>query len=240
MKYRGGCLSNEQSHFIGVIENNLKIFIMAEITENENAGKKVFRKQRAKRHTTRIDMTPMVDLMSLLITFFMLTTAFSKPKIMEIVLPNDDGPTGEVAAPRTLNLLLSGDDKVYYYVGKPPMNDKDVAESVGRIQKINYGKDGIRRTVLKMNMSLFEKVDSISQKIISGENRISQDSLLALMKIYKRKDKRGPIVMIKADKKAKYRNIVDAIDEMAICSVARYAMVDMNEYEQKMLANAPQ
>jgi hypothetical protein len=55
----------------------------------------------------------------LLITFFMLTTAFAKPKIMEIVLPEDGGstdPTIEYPAKRTINLLLSGDNKIYYYV----------------------------------------------------------------------------------------------------------------------------
>ncbi len=212
---------------------------MAEIIASENGGRQVYRKKRAKRHSTHIDMTPMVDLMSLLITFFMLTTAFTKPKIMEIVLPDDKGSKGEAFAPRTLNLILSGEDKVYYYVGKPPTNDKDVTESANRIKKLDYGKNGIRKTILQMNMLLFEKVDSLSQKVISGETRISQDSLLALIKTYKRKDKKGPIVMIKADKKAKYRNIVDVIDEMAICSVARYAIVDINEYEEKMIASVP-
>jgi len=172
----------------------------------------------------------------------MLTTAFAKPKIMEIILPEDGGDAineTEVIAPRTLNLLLSGDNKVYYYIGKPPVSDKDISEFADRFKKSNYSKDGIRRTLLNMNMLLFGKVDSVSQKVISGETQISQDSLLALIKTYKRKDKKGPIVMIKADKKAKYRNIVDVIDEMAICSVARYAIVDINEYEEKLIANVP-
>jgi len=215
---------------------------MAEITASENGGRQVVRKKRAKRFSTHIDMTPMVDLMSLLITFFMLTTAFAKPKIMEIILPEDGGDAineTEVIAPRTLNLLLSGDNKVYYYIGKPPVSDKDISEFADRFKKSNYSKDGIRRTLLNMNMLLFGKVDSLSQKVISGETQISQDSLLALIKTYKRKDKKGPIVMIKADKKAKYRNIVDVIDEMAICSVARYAIVDINEYEEKLIANVP-
>ena len=58
---------------------------MAEIIQEEKGGKGG--KKRPKKHSTNIDMTPMVDLMCLLITFFMLTTAFSKPKVMEIVLP---------------------------------------------------------------------------------------------------------------------------------------------------------
>jgi biopolymer transport protein ExbD len=219
---------------------------MAEIIANEGGGKKGHGKQRAKKHSTHIDMTPMVDLMSLLITFFMLTTAFSKPKVMEIVLPEkaddkivDTSKGPEIKADRTLNLLLTGDDKVYYYVGKPPMNDKDVEANPGRLIKTNYGADGIRKVVLKMNIALYEKVDSAKQEVIEGKSTISQDSLLNLIKQFKKKDKIGPIVMIKSDKKAKYRNIVDVIDEMAICNVARYAIVDINEYELKLLETAP-
>jgi len=213
---------------------------MAEITTNETNGKKLQVKKRAKRHSTRIDMTPMVDLMSLLITFFMLTTAFNKPKIMEIVLPDKD-TSGDYKAisQRTLNLLLSGNNEVFYYVGKPPLNDKDLEESTHRIQKTDYGKDGIRRTVLKMNMLLYEKVDSATQDVVNGKTKISNDSIINLIKTYKRKDKNGPIVLIKADTNAKYKNLVDVIDEMAICNVARYAIVDINEYEKKLIKNAP-
>ncbi len=216
---------------------------MAEIVAKEGGGKG-HGKKRAKKHSTHIDMTPMVDLMSLLITFFMLTTAFSKPKIMEIVLPDktediDTSKGPEIEKSRTLNLLLSGDDKIYYYVGKPPQNDKDVEAMAGVIKKSDYGKDGIRKIVLKMNMLLYERVDSATQDVITGKSKISQDSLLAMIKVYKKKDKKGPIVMIKSDKKAKYRNIVDVIDEMAICNVARYAIVDINDYEIKLLENAP-
>jgi biopolymer transport protein ExbD len=214
---------------------------MAEIIANDSSGGKQERKKRAKRHSTHIDMTPMVDLMSLLITFFMLTTAFSKPKIMDIVLPNDSGdPPDQFAfAPRTMNILITGEDKIYYYIGKPPKDDIDISLFQTKIQKSDYGKDGIRKIILKMNMQLFEKVDSAEQTLITGKSEISQDSLYNLIKIYKKKDKVGPIVFIKADKNAKYKNIVDVIDEMAICNVARYTIVDMNEYETKLIESLP-
>jgi biopolymer transport protein ExbD len=211
---------------------------MAEISSNTSVDTKFNRKRRAKKLSTHIDMTPMVDLMSLLITFFMLTTAFAKPKIMEIVLPDEEGESGQAIASRTINLLLSSDNKIYYYLGKPPMSDKEVTESAGRLQKINYSKNGLRKLLLNRNIALFEKVDSLSKNFISGKTEISQDSLLRLIRSSKKKDKVGPIVMIKADNKAKYRNIVDVIDEMEICNVARYAIVDPSDYELKLLANA--
>ena len=87
----------------------------------EEKGKKGGKRQ-AKKHSTRIDMTPMVDLMCLLITFFMLTTAFSKPKVMVITMPEktdnpDDKNRPEIPKNRTLNILLTEGHKVYYYIG---------------------------------------------------------------------------------------------------------------------------
>jgi len=216
---------------------------MAEIVAKDSGGKG-HGKKRAKKHSTHIDMTPMVDLMSLLITFFMLTAAFSKPKIMQITLPEktdeiDTSKGPEIEAKRTLNLLVSGDDKVYYYIGKPPMKEEDVAAMAGTLIKTDYSKDGIRKIVLKMNMVLYEKVDSATQLVTTGKSDISEDSLSNVISALKRKDRKGPIVMIKADKKAKYKNIVNIIDEMAICNVRTYAIVDPNEYEVKMIESAP-
>jgi biopolymer transport protein ExbD len=215
---------------------------MAEINTNTNADAKIHRKRRAKKLSTHIDMTPMVDLMSLLITFFMLTTAFIKPKVMEIVMPKDEGGTIDqpiVPAARTLNLLLSDNNRIYYYIGMPPKNDTEVLTSAGRLQKSDYSGNGLRKILLKRNMLLYEKVDSVSNDFVRGKTGISLDSLSKIIKTYKRKDNKGPIVMIKADSKAKYRNIVDVIDEMQICNVARYAIVDPDKYELKLLANAP-
>jgi len=75
---------------------------MAEIIQAEKGkgGKK-----RAKKILPHMDMTPMVDLMMLLITFFMLTTSMSKPKVMDITLPdkltdpNQEAPRSQPAVP---------------------------------------------------------------------------------------------------------------------------------------------
>ena len=92
---------------------------MAEIIQEE---KQEGGKRKPKKHSTHIDMTPMVDLMCLLITFFMLTTAFSKPKVMEITMPEKDNKPDpktqtKVQADRTYNILLTGDNKIYWYLG---------------------------------------------------------------------------------------------------------------------------
>jgi hypothetical protein len=51
----------------------------------------------------------------------------------------------------------------------------------------------------------------------------------------RKEDKIGPIVLIKATEKAKYKNMVDIIDEMAICEIPIYAIVDMTPQEKKLL-----
>jgi len=52
-------------------------------------------------------------------------------------------------------------------------------------------------------------------------------------------DPKAPIILIKADEKAKYKNLVDIIDEMAICTVANYAVVDISEVEKQMIGGNP-
>jgi biopolymer transport protein ExbD len=59
------------------------------------------------------------------------------------------------------------------------------------------------------------------------------------IKKLKKEDQHGPIVLIKADEKAKYKDMVDIIDEMAICNIASYAVVDITPVEVGMLKNAP-
>jgi len=84
-----------------------------QVQEKSKGGKK-----KPKKGDARVDMTPMVDLMSLLITFFMLTAAFSKPKVMDILLPekikkDEFVEPPKIAESRTLNIILGPDDKVY-------------------------------------------------------------------------------------------------------------------------------
>ncbi len=97
---------------------------------------------KAKKMSTHIDMTPMVDLAFLLLTFFMLATTFNKPKAMEIIMPEEpenpevDAPV--VAAERVLNVLAGENNKLYWYVGLD--NPQPV--------KSNYSPSGIRQVLM--------------------------------------------------------------------------------------------
>ncbi len=209
---------------------------MAEIIQEE--GKQKGGKKKAKKFSTRIDMTPMVDLMCLLITFFMLTTAFSKPKAMDITMPEKkDDPNvkaPEISADRTLNILVSGNDQLYYYFGVA-----DPKKPLPQLIKTNYSKDGIRKVLLQRNKIVFKAVSELRDKVLTGELVMADSTLERKTKELKKSDKNAPIVLIKADENAKYKNLVDIIDEMAITTIANYAIVDINPTELQMLHGSP-
>jgi len=204
---------------------------MAEIIQEE---KQKGGKKKPKKGSAHIDMTPMVDLMCLLLTFFMLTTAFSKPKVMEIVLPekirkDEKVEPPKIAESRTLNIILGPEDKVYWYPGKA-----DPA-SPPPLQETDFSATGIRQVLLDRNRALFKKIDEFEKKVISGEIEIKRDSLQAAIKQLKTDDDTGPIVLIKAYKTSKYRNFVDIIDEMSIVGIARYTFTDISWLEEGMV-----
>jgi biopolymer transport protein ExbD len=210
---------------------------MAEIIANEGGHGKKKGKARAKKHGTHIDMTPMVDLACLLLTFFMLTTAFSKPKVMEIVLPekikdkNQKAP--EVDDKRALNIILIEGNKVLWYKGlanpaKPPLPV---------LTETDFSNEGIRRVLLERNKPLFLEIEQMNKDVTEGKLVLPRDTVTARRKKMMTNDRVGPVVLIKAADNVKYRNIVDIIDEMAICNIARYALVDINAVEKKMVAD---
>lgn len=114
---------------------------MAEIQQGGGGGHKKGGKVRAKKQSTKIDMTPMVDLAFLLLTFFILTTTFNKPKTMEVNMPDkvkDEKEQTKINEKDILNLILAEDDKIYWYIGlTPPVNET------------NYSKDGVRKVLLE-------------------------------------------------------------------------------------------
>jgi biopolymer transport protein ExbD len=113
-------------------------------------------KGRRKTVSTKIDMTPMVDLAFLLITFFMLTTTFSKPQTMEVNMP-DKTKTEEkqpLKESKALTILLAEDDKIFWYTGI----------SNPKIEKTDYSLEGIRKVLLDKNKQIKDLVVLIKAK----------------------------------------------------------------------------
>jgi len=208
---------------------------MGEIIQEE---KQKGGKRKAKKHSTHIDMTPMVDLMCLLITFFMLTTAFSKSKVMEITLPeklkkNEKVEPPKIAESRTINIILGPENKVFWYPGRV----KD-SKNPPRLQETDFSDQGIRKLLLDRNKLLFKKVAAFKEQMIKDFPTMSRDSLQANIRRFNRADDSGPIVLIKAYKEARYANVVDIIDEMNICNIVRFALVPINYVEDAMVKTA--
>ncbi|MCZ8089975.1 biopolymer transporter ExbD [Flavobacterium sp.] len=182
---------------------------MAELNTGDGGGKKGSKKVRSKKSNSKVDLTAMVDLAFLLITFFMLTTSLSKPQSMDLGLPDkEEDKTKEkpikVDQVRTLTIIMGKDNKLKWFHGL-----LEAPEPGGSPTDATYGKNGIRKEILK-------RVTSIPQA--TGD-----------------KDK-GMIVIIKPTKLSTYRNLVDILDEMAICDVPTYAIVnDITPEEQKLV-----
>lgn len=93
---------------------------MAELDTSGGGGKKG-KKVRSKKANTKVDLTAMVDLAFLLITFFMLTTSLSKPIAMDIAKPDKDDNSverNELRASETMTILLGKNNKVAWYMGE--------------------------------------------------------------------------------------------------------------------------
>lgn len=156
-------------------------------------GKKQGGKVRAKRSSTRIDMTPMVDLAFLLLTFFVMTTTLNKPQTMEITMPEKPKPGDEmpeINEKNVLTLVLGQDDKIYWYMG---ITDPKVEVS-------NFSATGIRKVLLAKKAELPKLV-----------------------------------VLIKAMDEAKYKNMVDIMDEMNISTMQRFALVDITDTDVQLV-----
>jgi biopolymer transport protein ExbD len=100
-------------------------------TPDAGGSAKKGKKKKTKRLNIRIDMTPMVDVAFLLLTFFMLTTVFSKPQTMEINLPPDEKAEVEVAASNLMTVYVTQDGTIYWHMGDAkdnPLNKSNFKE----------------------------------------------------------------------------------------------------------------
>lgn len=172
---------------------------MADMGEGGGGGghKKGPGVKKGKKLSTRVDLTPMVDLGFLLITFFIFTTTMSTPTAMKLFLPKDtEKPEEQNKAKESgaLTIMLSKDRTVYYYEG--------ILDATGANFK-NTNFKGIRDVILDKKKST--RTEDL-------------------------------VIVIKPGKDAKFRDVVDALDEMTINDIKRYAMVDISDAESQFIA----
>ena len=177
------------------------------------AETQVKQKGKTKKMSTRVDFTPMVDLGFLLITFFMLATSMSKPQTMEIAMPSkekvEDVDQTKIKASRAVTILLGKENKVYYYEGTRENNIDPV------LNLTDFSPKGMRQFLIKKNYEIMVKVRELKAK---KDSKKLSDQDFEKQKQEIIGDKKAPIVLIKGTIDSSYKNLIDALDEMAICN----------------------
>jgi biopolymer transport protein ExbD len=166
--------------------------------------------RRMIKHNLKIDMTPMVDLGFLLITFFVITTELSKPTAMHLAMPADGAPS-PLEESNALTIIPAGGNTIWYYFGK--WEDAEKAEA---IYKTEYaGNNSIRKVIA-------EKQQLLDSNAKSKEKRD------------------GLMLLIKPTAQASYKNLVDVMDEATISIVKKYAVLKLSKEEMGWLAKKHQ
>ncbi|HBB57836.1 MAG TPA: biopolymer transporter ExbD [Chitinophagaceae bacterium] len=190
----------------------------------EQGGKKGPGVKKAKKLSTRVDMTPMVDLGFLLITFFVFTATMSSPTTLDLNMPKDikkqDEQT-EVKESSVLTIMLGKGDQVYYYEGKL------VVDATGNNFKQTTFK-GIRDIIVNKKKEVMDRYYQRPDPACEAEAK-------AKGKPVSNCADKDFVVIIKPSDDATYKNTVDILDEMTINQVRTYAMVKIGEVEYELI-----
>ena len=182
---------------------------MAELDTSGGGHKKGPGVKKGKKLSTRVDLTPMVDLGFLLITFFIFTTTMSQPTAFKLFLPDDKViPEDQNKAKESgvLTIMMGADNHIYYYEGQlKPDGSNFLSASYN-------GENSIREIILK------KKAEVLSR---------SRDA---------ENPEKDFVVVIKPSANCNYQNVVDILDEMAINVVKKYALVDISEGEAQLVS----
>lgn len=205
---------------------------MAQIQETGGQGDG---KKRAKKQSTQVDMTPLVDLAFLLLTFFVLTSTFSKPKVLRMIFPEKlekDNPN--VKPPEVKNgltILLTENDQIYYYNGALNKETEMI--------RTDYTKKGLRSILVERNKPLIDKLKKLQIELgkanendTATKNRVEREAKEAQIAS-------KLVVLVKHSKDATYENVIDVVDEFLITQVAKYFVVDegLDPVEEELIKN---
>ena len=117
---------------------------MAEVQVQEKGGGDG--KVRSKKQNPRVDMTPMVDLNFLMLMFFMFTTTFNKPNVMDLGLPakpkkDQKAPDTEIKLSNSISILLGKDNRVFWH------QQDNTSLNEGNLNETTFGGEGIRKVI---------------------------------------------------------------------------------------------
>ena len=124
------------------------------------------------------------------------------------------------------------EDGIYYYYGEfYGPNNKD-GKPVTTFLKTDFSKEGLHKILLDRNKPTIEALDKLEEKYKKKE---FVDTTYKRLAIAEKGKKEALTVLIKSDDKAVYKEVVDAIDELNICNVGKYAIVDIGQAELDIL-----
>ena len=203
---------------------------MSEIQVKEHGGGK---KARQKRHDTRVDFTPMVDMNMLLITFFMFCTTMLKPQVMNLSMPSTEKPEpGQELKARessAITIIMGANNMIYYYEGMLDKEEKYKDSTL--LIATTYGEEGIRQVLLRKNEGTYRKIQELKIQRDRGEitpamydtlsTRIQREANEVL--------KIAPTVLIKPLDESAYANMVDILDEILITNIGFYQVTDLSD-----------
>ena len=181
--------------------------------------------KKAKKLSTRVDMTPMVDLGFLLITFFIFTATMNEPSTMDLNMPKDTNKDEEITKTKqsgALTVMLGKNDQVYYYEG-------ELAPDGANFKQTTF--KGIRDEIIRKKKEVIanhvhdDKCEEIKAEAKKKNNPNWERADLA----------RDFMVVIKPNEEATYKNTVDILDEMTINNVERFAMVKIADVEKDLI-----
>ncbi|MEN9442888.1 MAG: hypothetical protein RLZ33_2965 [Bacteroidota bacterium] len=208
---------------------------MAEIAEGGGGGHDKGKK-RAKKSSTKVDMTPMVDLAFLLLTFFVLTTTFAKPKVMSLVYPAKltDEELKDTKQPKINNAItfLLTEDKIFYYEDEFFPKGNPQGETPTVLKETNFDPDGVRLLLSKGNKYVIDEKNRL-EKLVESKQMV--DSTFTKLIVKAKQDKRALKVLIKTDDKATCKNFIDLVDELKIADIGMIAPVEIMKSELDLL-----
>lgn len=164
---------------------------------------------KAKKKSTRIDMTAMVDVAFLLLTFFVLTATMSNASLMDLTMPPKDTENKppeevEIREDKVMSIILCAGDTIKYFIG---IKDAEV----------KYAKTDVEiRAAIEAHL---KKAGPLCKGTAGEDPRTCWD----------------PMFVIKARHNSRYQNFVDVMDEMAITGAKKYAVADFTKEDSTTL-----
>ena len=204
------------------------------------------KESKQKKINVRVDFTPMVDMLMLLITFFMLCTTLSKPQTMELTMPSNDDTTTEeqkhaAKASETVTIYVAANNKILYGEGIPQYDNPNW------LKETTWGNDGIRKALrehaTENGTKPVKRIELAVKELNSKKDKEKWSDEELRKRISDVKAGNLPdgekiptlTIVIKPTDNASYTNMVDALDEMQILSIGTYVIDKISADDKKLL-----